>query len=802
MSSPLIAPQLKGLSTQRVASLTRTGQTNIQPNRSARSYRRIIIENVFSVFNIVLFVSIGAVLYLGGSRDVFFATGLLIFNITVGLVQEIRARRALDRLSALSQTVITVRRDGKDRQISLDSIVQGDLILITPGQSIVVDGPLVYSSNLEINESSLTGESQDIPKAIGHTVTSGSYCTAGQGLMEAVKIGSQSYVYQMTQSAKVYRRHYTPVQKLLNDVLRYMIVAIAIFAPLTLISGINSQLPLASAVENMISLLTSLVPQGLIASVAILYTYGAVRISRASTLIQRINAVESLGSTTILCTDKTGTLTQNILQVNQLLPAPGIKQAYFQSSLAHFLASLDDQNSTAQALAHKLESASAWPLARQIPFKSARKWSALTITSSAKPHDYQSTYLLGAPEVLLTPSQLEEHQDFIGDAANQGQRVLAFSQSAQPLDSRKTQLPDNRQLIGLATLGDAIRPQVKQTLADFQSQGVQVKVISGDNVQTVAAIATQAGLTIQRAMSQAELEALEGLDFQQAVLSANIFGRITPEMKQKIIASLKQSTAHVAMIGDGVNDVPALKQASVSVAMNSGAQMAKDVADVVLLNDNFATLPQAIAEGRDISQRIYAIGKVFFIKAIYLMILFVLAGFAAMPFPIDLRQTTLLGFIITGIPILAVTFKLVDVAKPARPASDFIAHLLAGGIIGGLAMAYLAIISFSVLNQPLEVSKTLVTVFAALFSSLILWQVSGVTVWDFLLVRRWKQMLILSLLTIIAVGVPLVWMTDLFYLTNLGAGQTTTLFVLAATLGLLTHLIHKQLRLNLARLGI
>ncbi len=791
VAPPIIGPQLAGLTSKQAAQLLQAGKNNIQTTRSARPYSRIILENVFSFFNILLFSSIAVVVYAGGSRDVIFPTSLLLFNISLSLIQEIKARKSLDKLSMLSQHSVTARRDGHDLVIPIQDIVSNDLVVISPGQTIVVDGPVLLSNNLEVNESSLTGESHDIAKRESDQLTSGSYCTAGSGIMQAGKIGPASYINRMAQSAKIFQRQLTPVQKRLNAVLRYMIIAIAIFAPLTLISGININLGLTNSIENMISLLTSLVPQGLIASVAILYTYGAIRISRSHTLVQRINAVESIGAVTVLCTDKTGTLTENKLAVHQLIPLHQDTPEQLQQLIGSFAASVSTPNGTTTAMA-AYAPAQSWHIDHEVAFKSQRKWSGVTVTQNSK----TVSYILGAPEVILSKQSLHDHQEIINRLTSTGLRVIALIQSSQALSSTKPQLPTKSQPVALIVLGDQVRTDVQKTLADFYQLGIQVKVISGDNLATVQAIAAQSGLTAASALTQSDLEVLDQDHFDQIVSKTDIFARITPDMKQKIIESLKKAGEHVAMIGDGVNDVPALKQANASIAMNSGAQIAKDVADVVLLNNAFSTLPKAIAEGRDISQRIYAIAKIFLTKAIYLMILFVLAGFASIPFPIDLRQTTLLGFVITGLPIACIAIKIIDVSKPKDPAKDFLIYTILGGVIGGLALAYLSIVTFSVFNQPIEVSKTMITIFAIMYSSCILWQVSGITIWDFLLVRRTTQIFLLCTLTVIAIGVPALWFPSVFHLVPLGFARLLFLAGLALLCAVLLQYFTDKLSQN------
>jgi cation-transporting ATPase E len=654
---------------------------------------------------------------LQGLSDALAPASIVVVNIVLGLVQEVRAKRALDKLATLSIRTVSVRRDGKSLVIPIEEIVRDDVVELQPGNSIVVDGPVLASDSLEIDESLLTGESEYVPKQAGDELLSGSFCVAGAGLMQAENIGSKSYVNKLAKTARAYKNIRTPLERSLDAVFQLLIVIMVVLGPLTLLAGIVRGTPLAESIENVVNLVASLVPQGLIVSVAISFAYGALNISRFKALIQRLNAIESIGHVTCLCADKTGTLTRNVLSVKAVIPASEESLQAVQDKLALYVVNVSWQNRTVAAIASFINGSHQYPSkVAEVPFNSERKWSAVTLSSG-------ETLILGAPEILLTDSSLHAETLHLSE---QGLRVLAFATSQYMLESNGTSLPPMWRCIALIALQDEIRSDIGVTLEEFAKQGIAVKIISGDSPETIKAIAYLAGIRERSLLTEPELQQMDDVLLDIAVQKTSLFARITPETKRRIVASLAKRGS-VAMIGDGVNDVPALKQASVAIAMNDGAQIAKDVSDIILLNNAFSTLPRAIAEGREITQRVYTITKIFLVKVVYLTILFVLAGFVGLPFPASLRQTTWLGMMTIGIPTALIAFRLLPTTTTKNVPGDVIQYGLSGGIIGGLAMILIDVSILVVLRGELTLSRTMIIVFACLYDSLILWDVHEVT---------------------------------------------------------------------------
>jgi cation-transporting ATPase E len=740
-----------GLSAAAVAARVAEHRTNDIGLRSSRSYIDILFTNVFTIYNFILIGSALLVLWLQGSKDVLVATGLVCLNIVIGLFQEVRAKIVLDKLAAITAHSILVRRDGVDKAIPLQSIVQDDIIVLRPGDPIVVDGVAVAADSLEVDESSLSGESEYVVKKSGDTLTSGSFCASGSGYLRAVRVGKRSYLSEFMRTARSFKLSRTPIEKWLSHTFQLLIICIVVLGPLTVVAGLNQDLPFTGALVNFVNLVSSLLPQGLIISVTILFAYGVIRISQFRTLVQRLNAVESMGHLTTLCFDKTGTLTKNELTVEAMatLPEAG-SAATVWAKIGQYVQHVSWQNRTLQALQaavneQKITLAATEKVA-EVPFTAERRWGAIQIGQDG-------TYILGAPEVLVHD---EVTWQAVQTFTRKGLRVLVFAQSADTDSLRARTLPNDIQPLAIVALRDELRPNIVSTLADFARQKIAIKVISGDSLETVQAVAKLAGLANSEAgVTGSELEALHELKFQRKVRETTLFGRISPQLKRRIITTLMKQGQHVAMVGDGVNDVPALKQANVAIAMNNGAQVTKDVADLILLDNAFAVLPKAIREGREITQRIYAVMKIFFVKVVYLIVLFVLAGFANLPFPLSIRQTTWLGFIVVGIPTTLIAFQFLKPALTKGNQDVARYSLLAGGLCG-IAMTLLAVLVQMVLQEDPDVSQTLLLIFAALYSTLVLFQIHGISILSLKSMREnLPATLTLSALGLVAILVPM-----------------------------------------------
>lgn len=694
ISLPTSARLQEGLS--EVEARTRLAENSRRPRspRASRSYWDIIRENVFTFINICLFGLGLTLLLLGRVGDALVSTGVISLNVLVSVVQEVRAKRTLDQIALLTRPTATVIRDGTERTVAPELLVPGDVVVVYPGDEIVVDGVLGGPSKITVDESLLTGESNPVSKQPGDSVYAGTFCVTGTERYVAEQVGEASLASQITTGARAFRRVLTPLQQEIYLVLRIVLLIVVYFEFLLVLMSILRQVNFAESVENS-TIVAGLVPNGLFLSIAVAYALGAVRILRFGALVQQANAIESLSHVNILCLDKTGTLTANRLQVGNLHPLGTTSQTELATALGALAAGATSSNKTTEALAAAFPSAQREVLA-EIPFSSARKWSALLFadkTDGEKPgkgtaeeplpgelYGLQGVYALGAPEMLRQYLHEAADPESIGweaiamqvrKLAEQGLRVLLVVHQPASTDlvdqGDDSELPSNMRPLGLVALRDELRPEAQETLAAFIRSGVRPKIISGDDPDTVAALAREVGLAVldSQVISGPVLEQMSDAAFAATAESAVIFGRITPHQKARLVVSLRDQGFYVAMIGDGVNDVLSLKQAQLAIAMQGGSQAARSVADVVLMQDSFAVLVPAVIEGQRIQSGMQDVLKLFLTR-ISTVGLVIFSALVLGVFPLELRQGSIVTLFSVGIP----TVFLVLWARPTPMPRD------------------------------------------------------------------------------------------------------------------------------------
>jgi len=728
-----LSQPLTGLTAAEVAERIAQGKTNAYKARVGRSYWDIFRDNILNLFNIIMATLLLVVLLFGDYATVFFAGFSFVTNSLLGMIQEMNAKRRLDKLAAMAASEIKVIRDGKPQMIKMEAVVCDDILPIQPGDRIVVDGVILTSDALEIDESQLTGESDAVLKEAGSEVHSGSFCIAGSGIMRATKVGRESTVNRLSATAKQYKRVLTPTQRRLSYIVQLSVGVMVILTPMIFITGIlDYGNPFTLEVfRNAVVFIASIVPQGLVLTAILSLTIGAISISRFQTLVQRVNAVESMANVTVLCFDKTGTLTRNKLSVCSIIPLNSAGEDVIRDRLKMYVDNLSNLNSTASAVSHHVggshdslhplitNSAAKITKLREVPFTSQRKWGAVTFA--------EETLILGAPERVLKPSDngaLERARAL----SMQGYRVLAFAHSTQPMGDHKSEqhLHEEREAIALIVLQDEIRDDIQDTLDQFRAQNVALKVISGDNLETVRQIATQSGMEIRKAYTGDQLEQMDEIEFASAALEGDAFARIEPETKRKLIAAMKAHGAYVAMVGDGVNDVPALKEAHMAVVMNDGAQISKDVGDIVLLNNAMSTLPRAFFEGRVITQTIFATSKMFLVKNLYTLLFFVYTGFMGIPFPINPIQISWLSFGVINVPGALYALRILKPLPMKEFRRDVLDYVLTAGIIGSAMMALITAIVYITSGADLLITRSVVFLFLILYGMMALWHIQGV----------------------------------------------------------------------------
>jgi cation-transporting P-type ATPase E len=664
--------QIQGLSVREAEQRRQQGRGNTLRDTSGRSYFDIIRSNLFGFFNNILFGIGIALIAMGRYNDAITSVGIAIVNAIIATIQELRAKRKLEQIALLTRPTVTVRRDGKEHTVDASELVEGDVLAVRAGDQIVVDGPLLQGA-VEVDESQLTGEPDLIRKQAGDELFSGSFCVTGQGIYEARQVGAASFANKLAASARHYQVRRTVLQRQVDLVVRLVMVVVAVFSIIIFVAAIQEGLP-AVRLAQIAAVLSGQVPYGLFFMIAVAYALGAAAIARQGALTQESNAIESLSSIDVLCTDKTGTLTANRLRFHELHVLNDLPVEQVRAALGDMVRSASQGNATSEALAAAIVGQQRL-LADEVPFASARKWSAVAFDDAER----RGVYVLGAAEMMrpyLPPDVFAPDGPLARQTqewAEQGLRVLlvAYNPEATTLHDAtgEVALPPLRPL-ALVSLSDELRPQVKETIAAFRELGVEVKVISGDDPQTVAALARQAGFPPDlQLVGGPQLAAMEGAAFAQAADKASIFGRITPEQKEQLVDALLKQGKRVAMIGDGVNDVLSLKKASLGIAMQSGSGATRNVADMVLLGDSFGALPPAFYEGQRIIGGLVSALYLFLTRVATTTLLIIAITMLGLSFPFDPAQVALTTFTV-GIPAFFLTLWARPRALPPHLLAD------------------------------------------------------------------------------------------------------------------------------------
>jgi P-type E1-E2 ATPase len=602
----------------------------------SRSYTSIVRANVLTVFNAIL-AGFGAVtLAFGDWRDALFL-GIIVANSGIGITQEVRAKRALDRISLLISPNATVVRGGAPRPLPVGEIVPGDLVRLEPGNQVLADGHLVACSELRLDESILSGESEPQARTVGEEIRSGSFVVEGTGAYEVTAVGRDSFAARLTGQARSFRHPRSPLERAINRLLYALVALVVVLGALLGYSLYHRHAPLHTAVATSAAGVVSLIPEGLVVLVSLTYAVAAMRMARRGVLAQQLNAIESLASVDTLCVDKTGTLTESASRVIEVLTAPGVSKERLQELLGALAASASAQNAALAAIARAFP-AQGRPALGEIPFSSARRWSAVGLSAE--------TVFLGAPERF----SLDSLQDVAAERQRQGRRVLALAVGAEPVPERPGEMPPpGLATLGLVVLAEELRPGIVETIAFLRREGVELKVLSGDAPETVAAIARDVGIPLQSVNDGTSMPA-PGSELVDFATRATIVGRISPEGKRAFVEALQAAGRYVAMVGDGVNDVPALKSSRLAIAQGSGTQMARSVADLVLVSGDFDSVPTLIGEGRRALRNLQRVTKLYVTKSAFAAFLIITIGTSSDAYPLLPRHLTLAASLTIGIP--------------------------------------------------------------------------------------------------------------------------------------------------------
>jgi cation-transporting ATPase E len=703
----------RGLTAAQVAEREAAGQVNHVDEHTSRTIGEIVRANVLTRFNAILAVLAVAVLATGRVGDALFAI-VLVINALIGIGQEVRAKRTLDRLAVLHAPTARVVRDGEVSEVGLGEIVLGDVILLATGDQVPADGEVLEGAGLEINESALTGESDAVHKAPGEGVLSGTIVVAGRGRFRADAVGADAYARRLAAEVKAFSRTVSEIERSINTLLRYITWVILGVTPLLLWSQFRTDDTgdWREPVTGTVAALVGMVPEGLVLLTSVAFLLAALALTRRQVLVQELPAVEGLARVDVVCLDKTGTLTVGDIVFDDLelvaRPAgePDVDTEMLHEALGA-LADVPDPNASLAALGAHFPGAEGWARDGEVPFSSARKWSAASF-------GVRGSWFLGAPEVLLDPE--DPLRERVSELAASGRRVLLI----QYFDGELTGevLPAGRSSVALCLLAEQVRGDAADTLAYFADQGVTIKVISGDNPTTVAAIATEVGLDVGTPIDARTLGSTPE-EISEAVLAGTVFGRVSPKQKQAMVKALQAAGHTVAMTGDGVNDALALKDADIGVAMGNGAPATRAVAQLVLLDGKFSRLPNVLAEGRRVIGNIERVASLFVSKNTYAFVLVLLVSIAGLPYPFLPRHLTLISAVTIGIP----AFVLALGPNPDRYRPGFLKRVLRFAIPSGLVTAlaiFGAYLVARIEDVPPDARRTAATIAALIVALWIL----------------------------------------------------------------------------------
>jgi cation-transporting ATPase E len=676
----------RGLTAAEVADRTARGQVNRPPSNGWAEYRAIVARNTLTLFNALVVPAAIALFVLKDYRGAWAVSGMAVANTLIGLVQEIRAKRHLDKLAILTETKARVRRDGAEHTIPAGDVVLGDCVLLAAGEPVVADGVVLSAESLEVDEALLTGESDPVPRTTNERVLSGSFCVAGSGAYRADKVGAESFAHRTSAEARQYRYTPSPTQRTLDSIVRWLTAAALIlcagYVGLTQMRDISA----TTLVQMTAATITSMVPQGLVLMATLAFVLGAVRVTRRGAVVQRLTAVEAMAAIDTVCLDKTGTLTTGRLALDRVEP---ISEADSRGKLALFAwATVDAGNKSVQAIrASVAQPATPFERLDQLPFKSQTRLSAVRVRADGTEY----VLALGAVEAL-TPLM----SDADAAAANArwrellptGLRLLLFAEQAEgPSEPFAGSLAGRRlRPLALVALSDELRPDAAAVLGELAGQGIRFKVLSGDHPETVRATVGHIGLSLAGEPVVTGDELASSVDPGKLLHTASVFGRVAPQQKLDIVAALQADGRRVAMVGDGVNDVLPIKRADLGIAMGAGTSATKTVAGIVLETNDFALLPAALDEGRVIVNNLRRAAKLFLLKNVYTVVLVLFAlGLAGLEFPYLPQQVTLLNALTIGGPALLI---MADRShRRAVPPGGFLrevgAFAVAAGVVTG-----------------------------------------------------------------------------------------------------------------------
>ncbi|WP_256988088.1 cation-translocating P-type ATPase [Streptomyces sp. BR123] len=745
------------MTTAEVAERVARGAVNDVPVRSSRSTADIVRANVFTRFNAIIGVLWLVMLIVAPIQDSLFGF-VILANTGIGIIQELRAKKTLDSLAVIGEARPSVRRDGRTAEVSTSEIVLDDVIELGPGDKVVVDGVVGEADGLEIDESLLTGEADPVLKKPGDPVMSGSFVVAGGGAFTATKVGREAYAAQLAEEATRFTLVHSELRSGISTILKYVTwmmipTSIGLIVSQLVVKDNNLKDSIARTVGGIVPM----IPEGLVLLTSVAFAIGVIRLGRQQCLVQELPAIEGLARVDVVCLDKTGTLTEGGMDVTELRPLGGAEPPYVRQVLGALGESDPRPNASLQAIIDAYPDSADWRCTESLPFSSARKYSGASFSEG---DGESSTWLLGAPDVLLPNGDPALGE--IDELNEQGLRVLLLARAARELD-------DDAVVVGarptaLVVLEQRLRADASDTLRYFEEQNVRAKVISGDNAVSVGAVAGKLGLPGADNTVDARLLPAEQDGMAEELVRSTVFGRVTPQQKRDMVGALQSRGHTVAMTGDGVNDVLALKDADIGVAMGSGSEATRAVAQIVLLDNSFATLPSVVAEGRRVIGNITRVATLFLTKTVYSVLLAILVVCWQVEYPFLPRHLTLLSTLTIGVP--AFFLALAPNKERARP--HFVRRVMRYAIPGGVIAAVATFVTYLVARHHYTGADALNAETSAATLTLFL-----TSMWVLAIIARpytwWRLALVGTMGGAFLLVLVVPWLQDFFQLKLVGA---------------------------------
>ncbi len=724
-------PQIdKGLTQEQVTKRIKEKLVNYDTTVPTKSIKAIIFTNIFTIFNLLNLGLALAVFFVHSYRNLLFM-GVVICNTLISTYQEIHSKRIVDKLSVISATKITAIRDGKEHKIGINELVLDDIIRIITGDQIVTDC-ILQKGEVEVNESFITGESDTIYKKEGDMLLSGSFIVSGNGIAKVEHIAGENFTSKISEETKQIKKIKSEIMKSLNKVIKTVSILILPVGALLFYNQVSVMgARYEQAVIQTVAALIGMIPEGLILLTSTVLAVSVIRLSKDKVLVQELYCIETLARVDMLCLDKTGTITEGKMEVNSIIPVNNTKEE-LENILSSIARASEDKNVTIEAIRKKYVKETNWNVKEKIAFSSQKKWSGVTF-------EKHGSYILGAPEFVIK-EKIANYEEKIKEYSVEN-RVLVIAHSQENFNNKN--LPRNLTICGFVLIQDIIRQDANETLKYFKEQGVKIKIISGDNPITVSNIAKRAG--VDGYDKYIDLSKVKKEDIKEVAQKYTIFGRVSPIQKRDLMKVLKEMEHTVAMTGDGVNDVLALKEADCSIAIASGSDAARNVSQLVLLDSNFSSMPKIVAEGRRTINNIERSSQLFLVKTIYSTILAAIFVFIDMHFPFKPIQLSLLSVATIGIP----SFILALQPNKSRVKGKFLPNVLSKSVPAALTVVsnILIVIAFSdPLNLDIETYSTICVILTSITSFILLFKLCRP--FNLLRISLWISMVILFILEI------------------------------------------------------